>query len=58
MTTLAELVDPLCRVHDWIRSAVVAACEHQTASELAAVAAQGAGDVTFEIDRVSESVLV
>ncbi len=58
MTTLAELVDPLCRVHDWIRDAVVAACEHYTASELAAVAAQGAGDVTFEIDRVSESVLV
>jgi fructose-1,6-bisphosphatase/inositol monophosphatase family enzyme len=57
-SSLAELVDPLCRVHDWIRDAVLAACEYHTTSELAAVAAQGAGDVTFEIDRVSESALV
>lgn len=57
-SSLAELVDPLCRVHDWIRDAVLAACEYHTVGELAAVAAQGAGDVTFEIDRVSESALV
>jgi len=54
----AELVDSLCRVHDWIRDAVLAACEHHTSSELAEVAAQGAGDVTFQIDRVSETALV
>lgn len=58
VSTLADLVDPLCRVHDWIRDAVLAACEFHSTSELAAVAAQGAGDITFEIDRVSESALV
>jgi fructose-1,6-bisphosphatase/inositol monophosphatase family enzyme len=58
VTTLAELVDPLCRVHDWIRGAVVAACEETSMGELSAIAAQGAGDVTFQIDRVSESALV
>ncbi|MGD9635684.1 MAG: inositol monophosphatase [Pirellulales bacterium] len=58
VTALAELVDPLCRVHDWIRDAVLSACEYRSTTELAAVAAQGAGDVTFEIDRVSESALV
>jgi fructose-1,6-bisphosphatase/inositol monophosphatase family enzyme len=58
VTTLDELVEPLCRVQAWIRDAVVAACEENSSSELAAVAAQGAGDVTFQIDRVSESVLV
>lgn len=58
VTTLAELVDPLCRVHDWIRDAVLAACEYHSTSELAAVAAHGTGDVTFEIDRISESALV
>jgi fructose-1,6-bisphosphatase/inositol monophosphatase family enzyme len=58
VTTLAELVDPLCRVHDWIRGAVVAACEETSTGELSAIAAQGAGDVTFQIDRVSESALV
>lgn len=58
VTSLAELVDPLCRVHNWIRDAVVAACEHYSESDLAAVAAHGAGDVTFAIDRISESALV
>lgn len=57
-SSLAELASPLCRVHAWIRDAVLTACENRTASELASVAAQGAGDVTFEIDRVSESALV
>ena len=58
VSTLAELVDPLCRVHDWIRDTVVTACERTAPSELAAVAGHGAGDVTYQIDRVSESALV
>ena len=58
MSTLAELVDPLCRVHDWIRQSVVEACEAYEPAELAADARRGAGDVSFAIDRISETAFV
>jgi fructose-1,6-bisphosphatase/inositol monophosphatase family enzyme len=45
-------------LHDWIRGLVVAACEEQAAAELAKVVHDGAGDVTYSIDRVSETALV
>jgi hypothetical protein len=53
-----ELVEPLRRLHDWIRSLVVAACEETAASELARVTHDGAGDVTYAVDRISEDALV
>ena len=58
MTTLVELVEPLKRLHDWIRGLVLAACEEQAATDLARVVHDGAGDVTYTIDRVSETALV
>jgi len=58
MTTLAELVDPLCRLHDWIRGLVLTACEKNAAEALAQVVHDGAGDVTYAVDRISEDALV
>jgi hypothetical protein len=58
MTTLAEFVDPLRRLHDWIRELVISACDERAASDLARVVHDGAGDVTYAIDLVSENALV
>lgn len=58
MTTAAEFIDPLRRLHDWIRSLVLSACEEHAATDLARVVHDGAGDVTYAIDRVSETALV
>lgn len=58
MTNLAELVDPLRRLHDRLRDLVVAACEQRAASDLARVVHEGTGDVTYAIDRISETALV
>ena len=58
MLTLADLNDELRRLHDWIRGIVVAACEERTAEDLARVAHDGAGDVTYAVDLVSETAIV
>jgi fructose-1,6-bisphosphatase/inositol monophosphatase family enzyme len=58
VTDASAFLDPLRRLHDEIRSRVVAACEEQGSAELARVAQEGTGDVTYAIDRVSEDVLV
>jgi fructose-1,6-bisphosphatase/inositol monophosphatase family enzyme len=51
-------VEPLRRLHDWIRGLVLSACEEQASAELSRVVHDGAGDVTYAIDRVSETALV
>jgi fructose-1,6-bisphosphatase/inositol monophosphatase family enzyme len=56
--TLVELNDQLRRLHDWIRGVVVAECEVRAAEELAQVVHDGAGDVTYAVDRVSETAIV
>jgi fructose-1,6-bisphosphatase/inositol monophosphatase family enzyme len=58
MKTLVELVEPLRRLHDSIRSQVVAACERCSVDTLAGDAQCGSGDVTYMIDHVSESTLL
>jgi fructose-1,6-bisphosphatase/inositol monophosphatase family enzyme len=58
MTTAADFVEPLRRLHDWIRGLVVTACEQRGADELARVAHSGAGDVIYAVDRISETALV
>ena len=55
---LTDFVEPLRRLHDWIRGLVVATCEEHAASDLARVVHDGAGDVTYMVDRVSENALV
>jgi fructose-1,6-bisphosphatase/inositol monophosphatase family enzyme len=56
--TLEELLDSLRRLHDWMRELVLSACERHPSSELSEVVHDGAGDVTFMVDRVSETALI
>ena len=58
MKELPELVDPLCRLHDWLRDLVIKACEERPAADLSRVVDHVPGDVTYAIDRASESALV
>jgi hypothetical protein len=55
---LEEFLDPLRRLHDWMRELVRAACENYDPHELSEVVHEGAGDVTFMVDRISETALV
>jgi fructose-1,6-bisphosphatase/inositol monophosphatase family enzyme len=58
LSNIADLVEPLRRLHDWIRDLVVAECEKPSAADLARVVHKGAGDVVYAIDRVSETAIV
>jgi fructose-1,6-bisphosphatase/inositol monophosphatase family enzyme len=58
MTSARDFIEPLRRLHDEIRGLVIAACEQRGAEELARVAHDGAGDVIYVVDRVSETALV
>jgi fructose-1,6-bisphosphatase/inositol monophosphatase family enzyme len=58
VTAAVDFLEPLRRLHDSIRARVVAACEEQSAIELARVAHEGKGDVTYEVDRISEDALL
>ena len=63
-TTEAEvrwLLEPLRRIHEEIRAAVVAACEEavrEQSEHLAEVAEEAEGDTIYAVDRVSEERLV
>ena len=52
------LLEPLLALHNNIRDRVVEACTQQTTDALAEVAADGAGDTIYRIDRVSEEMLI
>jgi hypothetical protein len=56
--TLEEMLDSLRCLHDWMRELLVSACERCDPLELSEVVHDGAGDVTFMVDRVSETALV
>jgi fructose-1,6-bisphosphatase/inositol monophosphatase family enzyme len=58
MENIADFVEPIRRLHDRIRGLVVAACEDRSADELRRAVYDGAGDVIYAIDRVSEDALV
>jgi hypothetical protein len=58
VTPIEEFVEPLRQLQAWIRDLVLVACEVQSAEELAHVVHNGAGDVTYMVDRISESALV
>ncbi len=58
MTTAQQFIEPLRRLHDWIRGLVVTACEERGADELARVVHTGAGDVIYVVDRISETALI
>ena len=58
MEYIADFVEPIRRLHDRIRGLVVAACEDRSADELRRAVYDGAGDVIYAIDLVSEHALV
>ena len=58
MTDIQALFAPLKRLHESIRSEVVAACEAGTAEQLSTIVADGEGDTIFAVDRVSEEILI
>jgi fructose-1,6-bisphosphatase/inositol monophosphatase family enzyme len=56
---VADLLGPIKRIHERVRDAVVAQCEHAALEELADVADdESQGDTIYAIDRVSEELLV
>ena len=52
------LLDPVRRLHEAIRAAVVKACEAATTRELSSVVSEQEGDTIFALDRVSEDLLI
>jgi fructose-1,6-bisphosphatase/inositol monophosphatase family enzyme len=53
-----SLLDPLRRLHETIRRAVVEACEHSAVESLASVAREQEGDTIYAVDCISEELLV
>jgi len=58
MKDVSKLLEPLRRLHETIRAAVVEACERAASGELAKVVSEEEGDTIFALDRVSEEVLI
>ena len=52
------LLEPLRRLHELIRAAVVEACERSAVEELAEVEREEEGDTIYAVDRVSEELIV
>lgn len=52
------LIDPLRRLHSIIRAAVVESFERLALEDLAAIAREEEGDTIYEVDRVSEELLI
>ncbi len=57
MADAGSLLEPILAMHGAIRTAVLAACERAQPGQLAAVAADEAGDTIYAIDRVGEALL-
>jgi len=54
-----ELLGPIRRIHERVRDAVVAECEHAAVEQLAEVSDdESEGDTIYAVDRVSEELLV
>jgi fructose-1,6-bisphosphatase/inositol monophosphatase family enzyme len=58
MREINELLEPIRRLHEHIREAVVAACEAAAIEELSGIAKEEEGDTIYAVDRVSEELLV
>src|SRR5918911_1019860 len=52
------LLDPLRRLHEMIRRAVVEACERSAVEAMAAIAREEEGDTIYAVDCISEEMLV
>lgn len=59
MSDVRDLLDPIRRIHERVRDAVVAECEKAELDQLSAVADdESPGDTIYAVDRVSEDLLV
>ena len=58
MHSVADLIDPLRRLHNHIRDEVVAACERTALDDLSRVDHDSLGDTIYAVDRVSEDILI
>lgn len=58
MNDIRSLFEPIKRLHETIRSTVVAECERSSAEQLSAIVEDGEGDTIFAVDRVSEDILI
>ena len=55
---IQSLIQPLKRLHQIVREAVVESCERSAVEDLAAIAREEEGDTIYAVDRVSEELLV
>ncbi len=58
MTHIHDLIEPILRIHDRMRDAIVAATERAAVDDLSQIDHDKAGDTIYAIDRVSEEQLV
>jgi fructose-1,6-bisphosphatase/inositol monophosphatase family enzyme len=58
MANVRTLLEPIRRLHDGIRKAVLRACQQAESDSLTRVAREGEGDTIYAVDRVSEDFLV
>jgi fructose-1,6-bisphosphatase/inositol monophosphatase family enzyme len=58
ITQIQDLLAPLRRLHEQIRTAVVAACEQSALDDMASIAREEAGDTIYAVDKISEELLV
>ena len=58
MAEIQALLAPILRLHEHIRTAVVAACEQAALEELSQIAQDSEGDTIYAVDRVSEELLI
>jgi fructose-1,6-bisphosphatase/inositol monophosphatase family enzyme len=56
--SVRSLLEPLRRLHEIIRDAVVAACERSSLEAMSAIAKEEAGDTIYAVDKVSEELLL
>ena len=58
LETADWLIDPLKRLHQVIRQAVIYSSERSAVEDLAAVAREEEGDTIYAVDRISEDLLI
>jgi fructose-1,6-bisphosphatase/inositol monophosphatase family enzyme len=58
MAPIHDLLESLRRLHDAVRDRIIEACQQRSMSDLAAKAHDGAGDIIYAVDHVSEAALI
>jgi fructose-1,6-bisphosphatase/inositol monophosphatase family enzyme len=58
MNDIRSFIEPIQRLHQQIRTSVLAACERASLEELSQVVKEEEGDTIFAVDRVSEELIV